>query len=272
MELERYRYLDVSVEDGICLIRINRPEKLNACSAEDHDELPLVLRDLQHDPEVKVAVVTGNGRGFSVGGDVDLLETVHANEGTTLADLMRAGREIVLAHVDLEKPIIAAVNGYAMGAGAAFALLCDVIIADRSALIADGHVRAGISAGDGGALVWPLTVGMAKAKWYLMTGDWIKAEEAERCGLITEVVDDGDCLPRAMEVAKRFAEGPQLAISYTKVALNQWLRAGVATAFDLSGALEGLTFAGDEAGAAIKHLKQTGRGIMPADPRKGDGA
>lgn len=270
MDYGHYRYLDIAVDDGTCVVRIDRPEKLNSCSAEDHDELPRILRDIQQDTDVRVAVVTGNGSAFSVGGDIDLLQALNENRGDTLSGVLRTGRELVLAHVDLEKPIIAAVNGHAMGAGAAFALLCDVIVADRSALIADGHVRAAIAAGDGGVIAWPLTVGMAKAKWYLMTGDWISAEEAERCGLITEVVDDGDCLPRAMEIARRFADGPQLAISYTKVALNQWLRAGVA-AFEHSAALEGLTMVSEDAGEAVRQLRETGKSAMPPDPRHGDG-
>lgn len=272
MSYADYEYFDVRVEDGICVMEIDRPEQLNACSAEDHDEFPRILRQIQQDPDVTVAVVTGKGRAFSVGGSIELLEQLHANEGSDLPDLMRAGRELVLAHLDLEKPIVSAINGHAMGAGAAFALLCDIVIAERSALIADGHVRAAIAAGDGGTLIWPLTVGLAKAKWYLMTGDWIKAEEAERCGLITEVVEDGESLQRALEIARRLADGPQMAISYTKVALNQWLRAGVPTSFDLSGALEGLTFVSDDAGAAIRTLRETGRGVMPPDPRKGDGS
>jgi enoyl-CoA hydratase len=259
-----FDFLDVKVDDsGICTIRFDRPEKLNACTADGHDELPRVLRAIQQDRAVKVAVVTGNGRAFSVGGDLSLLEEAHRNRGAGLAELLAAGRELVLAHVDLTKPIIAAVNGDAMGAGAVFALLCDVIVVERSARISDGHLRAAIAAGDGGVLAWPLAVGLVKAKWYLMTGDWISAEEAERIGLVTEVVADGASLDRANGIARRFAAGPAQAISYTKIALNQWLRAGVPTAFDLSAALEVLSMVSDDAGEALRSLRETGRGAMP---------
>jgi enoyl-CoA hydratase len=226
VDYSEYDYLDVTVEDGIALIRLDRPEILNACDIDDHAELARILRDIARDDDVRVAVVTGNGRAFSVGGSYDLLEAAMDDVGDARARVFADGREMILSHVELDKPVICALNGYAMGAGAAFALHCDFVIADRSAKLADGHVRAAIAAGDGGTLIWPLTAGLIRAKRYLLTGDWISAEDAVACGLYTEVVDDGQCLARAMEYAERLAAGPQQAIRLTKRALNQWLRQG----------------------------------------------
>ena len=265
-DYSHYDYLNVEVsDDGIALITMNRPDKLNACTAEEHVELPRILADIAEDDDVKVGVVTGAGRAFSVGGDIKLLERAIDNPHDNLGNALDDGRKLVLNHIDNDKPMIAAVNGIAMGTGAVLALYCDVVIADRRAKIADGHIRAGIAAGDGGALLWPLTMGLTKAKRYLMTGDWITAEEAERCGLVTEVVDDGTCLDRAMEYARRFAAGPQTAIRYSKRAMNQWLRLGVAWTFDYSLALEGLTMVTPDAKRALEQLKSEGRGIMPED-------
>lgn len=270
MDYEEFSYVNVAInDDGLAVLRLNRPDKMNACTVEEHSELPRLLRRLQSDPAVRVAIVTGAGKAFSVGGDYELLERANTNQDSEIDRIVADGRELILAHIDLEKPIIAAVNGYAMGAGAALALLCDVIVADRSALIADGHVRAAIAAGDGGALIWPLTVGLAKAKWYLMTGDWITATEAERCGLITEVVDDGEALNRAHEIAERFLHGPQTAVRYTKRALNQWLRLGFMTSFDLSLHLEALTMLSDDARRAVQQLRATNKGLMPPPRRRG---
>lgn len=266
-----YRYLDVDVRDGIAFIVINRPERLNACRLMDHREFSLVLRDIARDDTVKVAVVTGAGRAFSVGGDLELLERMLDQTHDEAEQLFDDARELVLAHVDLDKPIVAAVNGYAMGAGAAFALLCDFIIMERQATIADGHIRAAIAAGDGGTLIWPLTVGLTKTKQYLLTGDGIGAEEAARIGLITEVVDEGQALERATEVAKRLAAGPQRAIRYTKRSLNQWLRNGVATSFDYSLALELRTMGSDEAAEALRALRDSKQPAIPKDTKPSGG-
>lgn len=263
-----YDYLDVSIdEEGIALVVMDRPEKLNACTSEEHLELPRILEDIAKDPAIRVAVVTGRGRAFSVGGDLKLLENGIVPPHAELGRILDDARDLVLKHIENEKPVIAAVNGYTMGTGAVLALFSDIVIADRSAKIADGHIRAGIAAGDGAALLWPLAMGLTKAKRYLLTGDWITAEEAERVGLITEVVDDGQCVERAMEYARRLAAGPQTAIRYSKRALNQWLRIGVAQTFDYSLALEMLTMVTPDARRALDKLMTEGRGIMPPEEK-----
>jgi enoyl-CoA hydratase len=260
-----FSYLDVEINDGVAIIHINRPEKSNACDSEGHRELSTILRVLQGDDAVRAAVITGRGSTFSAGGDLALIEAIH-DSPVVSTQAMREAREVIQSHIDCEKPIVAAINGVGMGASLAFALLCDYVIIERTVKIADGHIRAALSAGDGGTLIWPLTVGLTKAKRFLMTGDWIEAEEAERLGLVTEVVDQGRSLERATQVAHRFAQGPQLAIRSTKVALNQWLRLGQMTSFDFSLALEFLAAAGDDVPNAIQDLRNRGIGAMPADP------
>lgn len=259
MDPSSYEFLRIDVNDGVATVVLDRPEKLNACRAADHVELGRVLRDLAADDRVRAAVVTGAGRAFSVGGDYSLVEQTASDPMARLRTLDEA-RELVYAHLDLEKPIVAAINGVASGAGAAFALLCDITIADRSARIADAHVIAGLAAGDGGTITWPLSAGMAKAKRYLLTGDFIPAEEAERIGLITEVVDDGECLGAALQLAERLAATPQTAVRYTKRALNQQLRDTALRSFDLSLALEMLSKDTGETAEAVARWR---RGAKP---------
>jgi enoyl-CoA hydratase len=258
---DNYEFMEVKVDDGIAMVSFNRPEKLNAMRESDHEELPKLLHQLQTDDDVRVGVVSGNGRAFSVGGDHNFLADVGSNNDA-LHSMMANGRDMVHAHVAMNKPMIAAVHGWALGAGLAFALLCDFIYVDRGTQLSDGHIRGGITAGDVGVLMWPTTVGMAKAKRYLMTGDWLDADEAERIGLITEVVDPGTALTHATVMAKRLASGPQHAIRYTKMALNQWLRAGLVTAFDYSTALEMLTFRSSEFEGYVQGLREKRPAIL----------
>ncbi len=264
MDYQKYQYLIVDVREGIATVTINRPQKANAVNRELHSELGMILRDLAQDDDVRVAIVTGAGRIFSVGGDLDLLDyqNTHPEE---LGNTLEEARELVYAHIDLEKPIIAAVKGIAMGVGLTFAILCDFIIIERQTKIADGHIRAALVAGDGGAMMWPLTVGLTRSKRYLLTGDWINAEEAERIGLVTEVVEEGQSLKRATQIAERLAAGPQTAIRYTKRALNQWLRLGAITAFDYSLALELVSFPMYDVRKAVEDLRARKPGAIPPE-------
>jgi enoyl-CoA hydratase len=254
-------YFEVTVRDRVATATINRPDHLNACRREDHGQFGRLLRAFADDRDVDVAIVTGAGRGFSVGADVEYIDELLAAP-SLLPNLQAEARELFQAHLELDKPVIAALNGPAMGSGLIFALLCDYIVADRQVRFTDGHVIAGLAAGDGGAVVWPLAIGLTRAKRYLLTSDWITATEAEKIGLITEVVDDGTCKQRAQEVAERFLRLPSLALRTTKQALNQWLRLGQTTAFDFSLSLEMQTFtlaANDiRAGVAAFRDRRTG--------------
>lgn len=237
----RYSFLNVEVRDGIAYVTMNRPQRANACEEDDHAEFGAILRDIAADVDVRAAVLHGAGRHFSVGATFDWMEELTRNEAMLL-ELQQQVRELVRAHIDNDKPVVAAINGAATGSGLMFALLSDYIIIEQSGKLSDGHTRAALAAGDGGVLIWPLAVGLTRAKRYLLTGDWIDANEAERIGLVTEVVPDGTSLERAVEVATRFRDMPAMAVRATKRALNEWLSIAATQSFDYSVASEIQTF------------------------------
>jgi enoyl-CoA hydratase/carnithine racemase len=189
-----------------------------------HSELSTIFDDLNSDAEVRVAVLTGAGRGFCSGGDFGSDRGQRPPPKTGLA-MMQEARLIVDRLLDCEKPIVAAVNGAAVGLGATVALLCDVVVAARNARFGDTHVKMGITAGDGGAVIWPLLIGVNRAKQYLMTGDLLSAEEAYGLGLVNRVVDEGEALNEGLAFARRLAAGPPYAIQSTKVSVNKYIKA-----------------------------------------------
>jgi enoyl-CoA hydratase len=233
------RFLIDKRDDGVAVATINRPEKLNAVDGVLHHELTTLTRDVTGDPTVRVLLITGTGRAFCAGGDFSPGALPIGHHGTPA---MEEARRIVDHMLECPKPIVSAVNGYAMGLGATIALLADVVVAGRSAVFADTHVAMGIGAGDGGQLIWPLLVGVNKAKFFLMTGERVKADEAERIGLVNFVVDDEELLERALAIASRLAAGPAQAISASKMAINLWMRSISAQVVPLSLALEEACF------------------------------
>jgi enoyl-CoA hydratase len=241
-------------EHGVLWITLNRPEKLNAADRRLHTELVELWPLLDRDPEVRVAVVTGAGRAFSAGGDLQLVEDAYQNYEEVVRILDEA-RELVYNILRCRKPIISAINGPAVGAGLVVALLADISIAAENARLADGHVRMGVAAGDHAAIIWPLLCGMAKAKYHLMTSDFVNGREAERIGLVSLCVPDEELLDKAAAVAANLATGPQHAIQFTKRALNQWLfQAG--PIFDHSLALEMLGFFSEDMMAGVQALRE----------------
>jgi len=239
---------------GILWVTLNRPEVLNAANARLHTELVNLWATIQADPQTRVAVITGAGRAFSSGGDLQLVEDAHANYAEILRILDEA-RELVYNLIQCKTPIISAINGPAIGAGLVVALLADISIAAESARLADGHLRMGVAAGDHAAILWPLLVGMAKAKYHLLTGEVVDGREAERIGLVSLCVPDEALEEKAMQVARALATGPQQAIRHTKRALNQWLLQ-FGPIFDHSLALEMLGFFSDDMPAGIEALRQ----------------
>ncbi len=255
MNYSDYHHLLFDRRDhGILWVTLNRPEALNAANARMHTELVEVWRTIDRDPTVRVAVVTGAGRAFSAGGDLGLVENAY-RDPEEIARILDEARDLVYNILRCDKPIVSVINGAAVGAGLVVALLADVSIAAESARLGDGHVRLGVAAGDHAAIVWPLLVGMAKAKYYLMTGEFVDGKEAERIGLVSLCVPDDELLDRAMAVAVKLATGPRHAIRYTKRALNQWLlQAG--PIFDHSLALEMLGFFHEDMMAGVEALRQ----------------
>ena len=224
LDPERYETIAIDKrDDGVALATLNRPDRLNAVNATMHTELTRLPREADDDPDVRVLVLTGAGRAFCAGGDFSP-STDWAGTARTSSDTIREGRLIVDHLLECGKPVVSAVNGYAMGLGATVALLADVVYAARSAVFADTHVRMGIGAGDGGQVIWPLLMGVNRAKYFLMTGDRLTADEGERLGLVNFVVDDGTVVDEAMKFASRLAAGPARAISASKVPINAYMR------------------------------------------------
>jgi enoyl-CoA hydratase len=267
MEYHEFQHILFEKRDPhILWMTLNRPEVLNAANTRLHTELVEVWQTIDRDPDVYVAVVTGAGRAFSAGGDLQMVEDAYRNYDEVLRILDEA-RDLVYNMLHCRKPIVSAINGAAVGAGLVVALLADVSIAAENARLADGHVRMGVAAGDHAAIIWPLLVGMAKAKYYLMTSDFVSGIEAERMGLVSLCVPDEAVLAKAEEVARDLATGPRHAIRFTKRALNQWLlQAG--PIFDHSLALEMLGFFGEDMMAGVEGLRQRKR---PSYPSAGGG-
>ncbi len=234
--LDQANYRAISIEkraNGVAVVTLNRPDRLNAVNAQLHHELARFTRDAQADPQVSVVLLAGAGRAFCAGGDFS------PDANTTAEISLEEGRQIVDHLLELRKPIVSAVQGYAMGLGATIALLCDVVVAGRGTVIADTHVRMGLGAGDGGQVIWPLLMGVNRAKWFLMTGDRVTGAELLELGLATFLVDDAEILTKALECADRLAAGPAIAISASKVPINQYIRMVSNLVLPLSLALEG---------------------------------
>jgi enoyl-CoA hydratase len=231
----------------------NPRNELNAVDGGMHAELRRLFEELKDEDAARAVILTGSGRAFSAGGDFNWMAGVRPED---LSGMRREGKQIIWNLLDVEVPIVAAVNGPAVGLGATLALLCDVIFMAEEAKLADPHVRVGIVAGDGGAVAWPLAVGPAVAKRYLLTGDAMTAADAERLGLINHAVAAGELQDEALAFARRLAQGAPLAVRYTKLAVNQLVKQAMTTAFDYSTALEVLTFASADHREALRALSE----------------
>ncbi|MCZ6789663.1 MAG: enoyl-CoA hydratase-related protein [Chloroflexi bacterium] len=245
----------VERKGSVLTITLNRPEVLNAVNKEMDDELRECFHMVSQDREADAVVVTGAGRAFCAGGDIKAIQAGNWDgemSGTVrLQNSVRSGFDMIKAMLEIEQPIIAAVNGDAVGLGATLALFCDIAIASDTARIGDTHIRVGAVAGDGGAVVWPLLMSLSRAKEFLMTGDLISAAEAERIGLFNHVVPVEEVQSAAFALAERLANGPTVAIRWTKMALNQRLIDEVNRVLPLSIALEALSFTTKDYAEAI---------------------
>jgi enoyl-CoA hydratase len=255
MPYEDYSSLRFERRDhGVLLITIDRPEKLNATDERLHSELASVWRDVGRDGAANAVVVTGAGRAFSAGGDLEMVERM-SGDYRRVAAMAGEAAELVLSMIDCEVPIVSAINGIAVGAGLAVALMADISVIGEGVRLTDGHLRLGVGAGDHAVVLWPLLCGMAKAKYYLLTAEFVDGPEAERIGLVSRCVPDERVLDEALEIAERIASGPRQAARWTKRTLNHWLRAAV-PAFDASVAYEMLSFMGDDAREGTSALRE----------------
>ncbi|MFE3055765.1 enoyl-CoA hydratase/isomerase family protein [Nocardia sp. NPDC059239] len=248
--------LDVRSRDGIFVITLNRPDVLNRFDATLELELTSALASVADDPTARVVVLLSQGKVFSAGGDFDLMLECNVDLETRLAALQRA-RKLLEVITTLPIPLIAGVQGAAIGLGATVAVGSDVVVASRNARIADTHVAVGLTAGDGGALFWPQSVGTLRARRYLLTGDALTAEMAYEFGLVTDLVDEpSEVESAAMSIAERIAALPPLGVRGTKFALNQLTRQRAGEVVETALMWEGATLGSNDLAEAVSAFKQ----------------
>ena len=216
-------------DDATAILTFDRPEKLNALTGEMSRELLAFIREISDDETVHVAILTGAGRAFCVGGDLSLEDSFTELGFQRELELYA---ETVLAILSCPKPIICQLNGDAVGWGATIALFCDIIVAQSGARLGDPHVNVGLSTGDGASVIWPQLAGYARAKQFLLTGELITAQMAERFGLVNEVVEPERLCARVREIADVIASKPPLAVAMTKASVNIPLKALVRNSMD----------------------------------------
>jgi enoyl-CoA hydratase len=260
----RIERADQPGQEGVLHLVLDAPG-LNSVGPQMHRDLADIWPAIGRDPDVRAVLVRGEGKAFSSGGSFDLIDETMGEFNDRLR-IMREARDLVLNMVNFDKPVISAIHGAAVGAGLVVALLADVSVAGRTAKIIDGHTKLGVAAGDHAAICWPLLVGMAKAKYYLLTCEPLSGEEAERIGLVSICVDDDEVLGTATRIAGDLAQGAQAAIRFTKHSLNHWYRM-FAPAFETSLGLEFLGFGGPDVreGLAAHREKRPARYSADAD-------
>jgi len=219
IEIERHAEL---ARGNIATLRIHRPDAFNAVNETMHEELARLFRAAQHD-SADVFVLTGTGRSFCAGGDIDWFQEM-IDTPAKFSAIAADAKAIVMGLLELEKPIICALNGAAAGLGASIALLCDIVVMADGAKIGDPHVAMGLVAGDGGAVIWPHLIGFNRAKEYLMTGEMIDAETAMRIGLVNHRAADDEVMARSYAIAEKLANGATKSINWTKTIVNMPLR------------------------------------------------
>ncbi len=240
MDFASYHHIELKRRGKVLVATLNRPETRNAITPELDAELLRLFYDVDADPESNVLVLTGAGRSFSAGGDLAQMRA--GVEDMTLFETgAKNGKRILQMMLDCEKPIICRMNGDAVGLGATLALFCDIIIASEDARIGDPHVRVGLVAGDGGAVIWPQLVGYARAKQYLLSGDLMTAKEAQQMGLINFAVPAAELDAKVDEWADKLAQGATKAIRWTKNVINIGLKQVLVSMVDAGFALESMS-------------------------------
>ncbi|MDE2453137.1 MAG: enoyl-CoA hydratase/isomerase family protein [Burkholderiales bacterium] len=243
VDYSRYRYLAIEREQGIATLTLNQPDNRNAIHAEMHAELEQVWLDLSADPEVNVIVLTGAGRMFSAGGDIKrMVNRYGTDEGWKFSIATPAStKRLFQCLLEVEKPVVAAINGDAVGLGATLALFADATVISETAKFGDSHVKVGLVAGDGGAVIWPILVGPNRAKEFLMRGKLMSGKEAHEMGLINHVAPAEEVMVRAMEIARELNALPPLAVRWTKLSVNKWIKHQLNLILDASIAYEMLS-------------------------------
>jgi enoyl-CoA hydratase len=256
VDFARYQAIKCELDGSVLRLTFDRPDVLNAIDRHVHRELETVFIDVEADDRVDLVVVTGAGRAFSAGGDLDWLLELNADPVAS-ARAIRGDRIIQNALLSMEKPVIARVNGPAVGLGCSIALFCDIVIAGPQAVFADPHVSIGLVAGDGGALVWPQLIGFARARRYLLSGEPITSVDAAAMGLVAQAVADDDELDSAVqEWIERLLSQPRLALRWTKHSINAALRSIASAVLDSAAGFENVTQVMDAHRDAVLALRE----------------
>jgi enoyl-CoA hydratase/carnithine racemase len=242
--------LRVEADGPVRIVRLARPDQLNAINDELHLGLTRLFPQLSADPDARVAVITGEGRAFSAGGDFDLLDRMAHDRGLR-RDVIAEGRELVVNMIRCRVPVVAAVNGPAVGLGCSVIALSDVVYMAESAYLSDPHVTVGLVAADGGPLSWPLHTSLLLAKEYAFTGDRISAARAAEIGLANHVCPDAEVLADALAAAHKIAALPRQAVEATKRVLNLHLERAVLATIDFAMAAETESFDTDDLRANV---------------------
>ncbi len=239
-DLPRFSTILVAREGRLLRLTLNRPDALNAVNLALHDELPEALAFAALDPGSDVIVLTGAGRAFSAGGDIDHMDHNAANPHLFDHEARQAKR-MFNAMLDIEKPVVCRMNGHAVGLGATIALLCDIVIAADGAKIGDPHVGIGLVAGDGGAVLWAQRIGLARAKEYLLTGELLSAAKAAEIGLINRCVPLAELDATVDALCRKLLDGAPNAIRWTKVLTNIELKRVAAAVMEAGIAYESVS-------------------------------
>jgi enoyl-CoA hydratase len=253
MRWKQFEFIDADLTDRVLTLRLNRPDKLNAVNRVLHNELSRMFGDAAADPACDVIVLTGAGRAFSAGGDLEFLDLCIKNHDV-FDEVALEGKRIIYSMLDCDKPVIGKINGHAAGLGATLALFCDVTFVADNAKISDPHVRVGLVAGDGGAVIWPQLIGYARAKEFLMTGNAIAAADAARIGLVNHAVPGEDLDARVDAFVLALKNGAMSAIRATKVSINVGLKQLAHTVLETSTALEQVSNRSSEHRLAIEAM------------------